>query len=204
MEDAKMETANALVKRLLSDILEDSRKGLSSIVARSLHRRYGPNWRATVLATYQDRHAYQGDACANDLTGDAGVLFSVILQEWAVVRRDLPGCRHWVDLLKGFRNVWAHASGLGLPVAAAAYVVANELGERAGFRNLRQLRARRDHILRVSSREALATTRERMAGRQIDRRRLKAPIGVGASAATTGNRPAMGNSPMRSDPKRAA
>lgn len=196
-----METANALVKRLLTDILEDCRKGLAPVVAGSLHRHYGPGWRTRVLATYQDRHSYQGDACAQDITGDAGVLFSVILQEWPAVRRDLPGCRHWIDLLKGFRNVWAHASGLGLPVAAAAYVVANELGERAGFANIRQLQSRRDHVLLASSRETRARA-GRMTG-QTNRDRLRTPTAIGSSARAS-ERQSAGSSMERSDPKRAA
>jgi Swt1-like HEPN len=145
-----MESDNAAVKRLLADVLEETRSALVPLVARRLESEYGTGWRARVLATYQSRHTYQGDASAGDLTGDPGVLFSVILQEWSVLRRALPGCRHWIDLLKGFRNVWAHASGLDLPVAAAAYVVACELGERAGLRNLSRLRASRDNVLAAS------------------------------------------------------
>jgi hypothetical protein len=116
-----------------------------------------------VLSTYQDRHTYQGDACAGDITGDPGVLLSVVLQEWPALRRALPGCRHWIDLLKGFRNVWAHASGLRTPVAVAAYVVACELVERAGIPGLPALRATRDRLMRASHYEGRGRYRARAA-----------------------------------------
>jgi len=145
-----MHGTNARVKHLLADALESIRTGLAPIIETRLAVAFGPTWRRRVLAEYLRRRPLY-DASLGDLTGDAGVLLTVVLQEWDTLGRHLHGCRHWIDMMRVMRNVWAHASGLDMPVAASAYTAAYELAVRAGLRNVGDIRRRRNAILREIS-----------------------------------------------------